>query len=46
MHIAKEYGIDPYGEELAYIIGDLGAIMLPYAGKFMCDCCNKSKEYE
>ena len=44
MHIAKEYGIDPYGEELCYIIGDLGAEMLPYASKYMCDCCNKKRE--
>lgn len=39
MHIAKEYGINPYGEELCYIIGGLGAVMLPYASKFLCDCC-------
>ena len=37
--IAKEYGINPYGEELCYIIGGLGAVMLPYASKFLCDCC-------
>lgn len=44
MHIAKEYRIDPYGEEPAYIIGYLGEKMLPYASKFLCDCCNnKSK---
>lgn len=41
MHIAKEYGIDPYGEELCYIIGGLGATMLPTASKFLCECCNK-----
>lgn len=44
MHIAKEYKIDPYGEEPAYIIGDLGKEMLPFASKFLCSCCNnKSK---
>lgn len=44
MHIAKEYNIDPYGEELAYIIGGLGATMLPFASDFLCDCCRNKKE--
>ena len=39
IHIANEYGISCQSESLAYIAGDLGAIMLPYASKFMCDCC-------
>lgn len=39
IHIAKEYGINYESEKLAYIAGDLGAIMLPFASKFMCDCC-------
>lgn len=41
MHIAKEYKIDPYSEEPAYIIGDLGKEMLPFASKFLCSCCSK-----
>ena len=41
MHIANEYGINPHSESLAYIAGDLGAEMLPFASKFLCDCCNK-----
>lgn len=43
MHIATKYGISPQSEDYAYIVGDLGAIMLPYASKFMCDCCNKKQ---
>lgn len=39
IHIANEYGISPQSESLAYIAGDLGAVMLPYASKFLCDCC-------
>ena len=46
MHIAKEYGIDPQSEEYAYIVGDLGAKMFPYASKFMCDCCRKKVYHE
>ena len=46
MHIAKEYGIDPQSEEYAYIVGDLGSKMFPYASKFMCDCCRKKVYHE
>jgi hypothetical protein len=41
IHIANEYGINPNSEALAYIAGDLGSVMLPYASKFLCDCCKK-----
>lgn len=43
IHIANEYGINPQSESLAYIAGDLGAEMLPFASKFLCDCCNKKE---
>lgn len=46
IHIASEYGIDPYGEELCYIIGDLGAIMLPFASVHLCKHCScKNKKH-
>jgi hypothetical protein len=38
-HIANEYNIGCQGEPMAYIIGNLAAEMLPYASKFLCDCC-------
>lgn len=44
IHIAKEHDIDTHGEEIAYIAGDLGATMLPYASRFLCECC-KTKKY-
>lgn len=44
VHIADEYGINTRGEEIAYIAGDMGAEMLPYASKFLCECC-KTKNY-
>lgn len=48
IHIANEFGISCQSETLAYIAGDLGALMLPYASRFMCDCCRtkKNKNYE
>jgi hypothetical protein len=39
IHIANEYGISPQSESLAYIAGDLAAVMLPYASRFICDHC-------
>ena len=42
-HIANKYKIDQNSEQFAYLVGDLGAIMLPYASKFMCNNCNKTK---
>lgn len=48
IHLADEYGIDLQSETLAYIIGDLAAVMLPYASKFLCDHCRTKKlnDYE
>lgn len=39
-HIANAYNFSAYGEKLAYLIGDISAIMLPYASKYLCDCCS------
>ena len=36
-HIANEFNISCQGEPLAYIIGDLAAVMLPYVSPFLCD---------
>lgn len=44
IHIAKEYGINYESERLAYIAGDLAAVMLPFASKFMCACCDNNKQ--
>lgn len=41
MHIAKYFEIDPYGEELAYLVGDIGLEMFPIAKKFLCEHCRE-----
>lgn len=41
MHIAKEDRIDPFSEELAYLIGDIGFNMFPLAKKFLCEHCRE-----
>lgn len=41
IHIAKVYNIDPFGEELAYLVGDIGLNMFPVAKKFLCEHCRK-----
>lgn len=38
-HVAAAFGIGPYGEEAAYLAGDVGQRMFPVARRFLCDCC-------
>lgn len=40
-HVATAFGIDPYGEEAAYLAGDVGQRMFPVARRFLCDCCRE-----
>lgn len=41
IHIAKEFNIDPFGEDLAYLVGDIGMKMFPVAKRFLCDHCRE-----
>lgn len=41
-HIAMAYDLDPFGEELQYLSGDIALRMFPVAKRFLCDCCRKS----
>ena len=34
--IAEELGISPTGETISYMIGNIGMLMFPKAGKFLC----------
>lgn len=40
-HIELAYGISPYGEEAAYLAGDIGQRMFPVAKNFICEHCRK-----
>lgn len=40
-HIGKALGLDPYGEELQYLSGEIGRRMFPVAKRFLCDACRK-----
>lgn len=40
-HIAVADGIHPYGEAVAYLIGDLSKAIYPLVRHFLCDCCRK-----
>lgn len=33
--------VDPFSEELAYLIGDIGFNMFPLAKKFLCEHCRE-----
>lgn len=38
-HITKALGLDPYGEEICYIAGDIGAAIHHHAKELYCDDC-------
>lgn len=40
-HIAKALHINPWGEEICYLSGEIGERMFPVAKKFLCDRCRK-----
>lgn len=39
MHIAEAYDLDPYGEPVAYLVGDTSRAMHPIASRLTCECC-------
>ena len=41
MHIGKYFRMDPYSEDLAYLVGDIGSAMFPIAKKFLCEHCRE-----
>lgn len=41
-HIEQACGISPYGEEAAYLAGEIGQRMFPVAKKFICEHCRKN----
>lgn len=45
-HITKRFGLSPYGEEVAYLVGDISHKMHPITKKLTCECCiKKLKSY-
>lgn len=43
MHIAKALGIDPFGEELQYLAGDIGRKTYPVARMYLCAGCGNGR---
>ena len=41
MHIARVDDIDPFGEELAYLAGEIGLQTFPIAKRFLCEHCRE-----
>ena len=41
-HIEQAYGIDPFGEEAAYLEGTIAQRMFPVARKFICEHCREN----
>lgn len=44
MHIARADNIDPFSEELAYLMGDIGFNMFKIAKMFLCEHCRLELE--
>lgn len=40
-HIEQSYGIDPFGEEAAYLEGTIAQKMFPVAKRFICEHCRE-----
>ena len=40
-HIEQAYGIDPFGEEAAYLEGTIAQKMFPVAKRFICEHCRE-----
>ena len=45
-YIAKQFGLDPTGEEVAFLAGELMKEQFPYIKHLMCDCCRKKVYHE
>ena len=46
-HIAAALGIDPWGEEICYLSGEIGQLMFEKARLMLCDCdCCKHEKQE
>lgn len=41
-HIADAYGLDPYGEDIAYLCGEIGQKMYPVSKQFVCEHCKNN----
>lgn len=41
--IAQSVGVDPAGEEVAYIVGNMARDFYPSIKHLLCDCCRKGK---
>ena len=41
--IAQSVGVDPAGEEVAYIVGNMARDFYPSIKHLLCDCCRRGK---
>lgn len=45
-HIANVYRLNPLGEEVAYLTGEIAREMFPKISHLLCECCRKKDSYE
>lgn len=44
-HIATTVGLDPNGEDVAYMSGELARDIFPKIQHLLCDCCRRKKPH-
>lgn len=40
-HIGRELGLDPYGESVCYLQGDIAALLFPFCKRLLCSHCHQ-----
>jgi hypothetical protein len=45
-YVAKQFGLDPAGESVAYFAGELMKEQFPFIKHLMCECCRKKIYHE
>lgn len=45
-HIGRQFNLDPYGEQIQYLLGLIGQRMYPIASKFLCPHCKKELQLD
>lgn len=44
--IARIVGVDPAGEEVAYMVGDMAGSFYPSVKHLLCDCCRRKGKHK
>ena len=43
-HVANVFGLEPGGEDVAYLTGEIRRELFPVNEMFLCSCCNHDRD--